>query len=132
MITHTTSSTGAGMTTAGATAWDESHTLGADDNLLTDAQVAALHGVNDANASAQPVNSGLTAIAALDPATFADAVWAKVLSTETAANELLKARRMQTNKAVISGDTVSIYADDDVTLLHQFSVSADKNTRVPV
>jgi hypothetical protein len=34
------------MSTAGAAAWDEGHTLGADDNLLTDAQVAALHAQN--------------------------------------------------------------------------------------
>ncbi|MDA3807266.1 MAG: hypothetical protein PF440_05050 [Thiomicrorhabdus sp.] len=40
---------------------------------------------------------------------------------------------MQTNKAVISGDglSVSIYDDDDTTLLHVFEVSSDKKTRVP-
>ena len=53
---------------------------------------------------------------------------------ETAALESIKARQMQTNKAIISGDgrTVSIYSDDGVTLLHTFDVSADKLTRTPV
>jgi hypothetical protein len=61
------------------------------------------------------------------------AVWSAV-QANTLTNEATKARQMQTNKAVISSDglSVSIYADDDVTLLHSFSVSADKNTRTPV
>lgn len=44
------------------------------------------------------------------------------------------ARKMQTNKAVVSADglSVHIYDDDGVTLLRSFSISADKNTRLPV
>lgn len=51
-----------------------------------------------------------------------------------AATEATKGRKMQTNKAIISGDelSVSIYDDNGTTLLHQFDVSADKKTRVPV
>jgi len=47
--------------------------------------------------------------------------------------EATKGRKMQTNKAIISGDglSVCIYDDDGSTLLHVFSVSADKNTRTP-
>lgn len=52
---------------------------------------------------------------------------------ETAALESAKGRKMQTNKAIISGDerTVQIYDDDGQTLLHSFDVSADKLTRTP-
>lgn len=52
---------------------------------------------------------------------------------ETAALESTKGRKMQTNKAIISGDerTVHIYDDDGSTLLHTFDISADKLTRVP-
>ncbi|MCK4620734.1 MAG: hypothetical protein KAT62_00825 [Desulfuromonadales bacterium] len=52
---------------------------------------------------------------------------------QTAATESTKARKMQTNKAIISGDgrTVSIYDDDGMTLLHVFDISADKKTRDP-
>jgi hypothetical protein len=71
---------------------------------------------------------------------IADAVWAKALGTglaatllQTAATESTKGRKMQTNRATISGDerTVSIYDDDGMTLLHTFAVSTDKNTRQP-
>jgi hypothetical protein len=58
-----------------------------------------------------------------------------ILSVATiASQEAAKARKMQTNKAIISGDglSVSIYEDDGVTLLHTFTVSPDKNTRTPV
>ena len=53
---------------------------------------------------------------------------------QTAASESTKGRKMQTNKAIISGDeqTVHIYDDDGTTLLHTFDVSADKKTRAPV
>jgi S-formylglutathione hydrolase FrmB len=52
---------------------------------------------------------------------------------QTAATESTKARKMQTNKAIISGDgqTVSIYDDDGATLLHVFGVSGDKLSRTP-
>ncbi len=52
---------------------------------------------------------------------------------QTAATESTKARKMQTNKALISGDgqTVSIYDDDGATLLHVFNVSGDKLSRTP-
>jgi hypothetical protein len=52
---------------------------------------------------------------------------------QTAATESAKGRKMQTNKAIISGDetTVSIYDDDGTTLLHTFDVSADKKIRTP-
>lgn len=42
-------------------------------------------------------------------------------------------RKMQTNKAVISGDgtTVTVYDDDGATPLHVFQVSSDKRTRTP-
>lgn len=52
---------------------------------------------------------------------------------QTAATESTKARKMQTNRAIISGDeqAVSIYDDDGSTLLHVFDVSADKKERTP-
>jgi|PlaIllAssembly_1097288.scaffolds.fasta_scaffold03461_4 hypothetical protein len=45
-----------------------------------------------------------------------------------------KGRKMQTNKAIISGDglSVTLYEDDGQTLLHQFTVSANKKERTPV
>lgn len=48
--------------------------------------------------------------------------------------EAVKARKLQSNRAVISPDDslVTIYDDDGVTILHQFDVSADKRVRVPV
>lgn len=64
-----------------------------------------------------------------------DATLTATLQAAQAANiQATKGRKMQTNKAIISGDglSVSIYEDDGVTLLHTFSVSADKNTRTPV
>ncbi|MFU8773576.1 MAG: hypothetical protein ACNA8H_14310, partial [Anaerolineales bacterium] len=50
------------------------------------------------------------------------------------APEVQKARKLQSNKAVISPDDrlVTIYDDDGTTILHQFDVSADKRVRVPV
>lgn len=57
------------------------------------------------------------------------------LAAATASNiQATKARKMQTNKAIISSDglSVSIYEDDGATLLHTFSISQDKNTRTPV
>lgn len=54
------------------------------------------------------------------------------LSQAAAANvQASKARKMQTNKAVIANGTVTIYEDDGVTVLHQFSVP-DENTRIPL
>jgi hypothetical protein len=52
---------------------------------------------------------------------------------QTAATEASKSRKMQTNKAVISGDgrSVSIYDDDGMTLLASFDITADKLTRTP-
>ena len=52
---------------------------------------------------------------------------------QTAATEASKGRKMQTNKAIISGDgrTVSLYDDDGQSLLHTFAVSADKLQRSP-
>lgn len=64
-----------------------------------------------------------------------DATLTATLQAAQAANiQATQGRKMQTNKAIISGDglSVSIYEDDGVTLLHTFSVSADKNTRTPV
>ena len=42
-------------------------------------------------------------------------------------------RKMQTNKAIISGDglSVSLYEDDGNTLLQSFTISQDKNERIP-
>jgi hypothetical protein len=75
---------------------------------------------------------------------IATAVWRKILADETGEGtasqivqairgEAEKARKMQTNKAIISGDgqTVSIYDDDGTTLLHVFTVSGDKLSRTP-
>ena len=63
-----------------------------------------------------------------------DATLTAALQAASAANtEATKARKMQTNKAVISGDglSVTLYEDDGVTLLHSFTISADKNVRTP-
>jgi hypothetical protein len=63
-----------------------------------------------------------------------DATLTSILQTASSANiQATKSRQMQTNKAVISGDglSVSIYSDDGVSLLHSFSVSVDKTVRVP-
>ncbi len=59
---------------------------------------------------------------------------AALAAAQNATLEAAKGRKMQTNKAIISGDeqTVHIYDDDGTTLLHTFSVTADKKTRVPV
>ena len=50
-----------------------------------------------------------------------------------AATDASRGRKMQTNKAIISGDgrTVSLYDDDGQTLLHSFAISEDKLTRIP-
>lgn len=47
--------------------------------------------------------------------------------------EVIKSRKMQTNKAEISQDnkTVNIYDDDGITIIHSFDVSEDKLTRTP-
>ena len=63
-----------------------------------------------------------------------DATLTAALQAAQAANtEAAKGRKMQTNKAVISGDglSVTLYEDDGVTLLHSFTISADKNVRTP-
>lgn len=50
-----------------------------------------------------------------------------------ASAESSKARKMQTNKAVISPDDliVTIYDDDKTSPLHVFDISLDKKARVP-
>ncbi len=50
-----------------------------------------------------------------------------------AANEANRARKMLTNKAVVSADKahVTVYDDDGVTVLHEFDISADKLSRTP-
>ena len=47
--------------------------------------------------------------------------------------EVVKSRKMQTNKAVISEDnkTVNIFDDDGTTIIHSFDISEDKFTRTP-
>ena len=63
-----------------------------------------------------------------------DATLTAALQAAQAANtEAAKGRKMQTKKAVISGDglSVTLYEDDGVTLLHSFTISADKNVRTP-
>ena len=47
--------------------------------------------------------------------------------------EVVKSRKMQTNKAVISEDnkTVNIFDDDGITIIHSFDISEDKFTRTP-
>jgi hypothetical protein len=84
------------------------------------------------------------ALSTADIDAIATAVWQKILADETGEGtasqivqairgETEKARKMQTNKAIISGDgqTVSIYDDDGATLLHVFGVSGDKLSRTP-
>jgi len=58
---------------------------------------------------------------------------AALAAATTAKTEAAKSRKMQTNKAIVSSDglSVSLYEDDGATLLHTFTVSADKNTRTP-
>lgn len=58
---------------------------------------------------------------------------AALLAAQTASTQAAQGRKMQTNKAIVSGDglSVSIYDDDGTTLLHTFTVSADKRTRTP-
>lgn len=68
-------------------------------------------------------------------------VWQQTIDGAATATDVLNttaqsaklARQMQTNKAVISTDglTVTIYADDGISVLHVFDVSSDKNTRTP-
>ena len=55
-------------------------------------------------------------------------------AAQSANVQATKARKMQTNKAIISSDglSVSIYEDDGATLLQSFTISQDKNTRTPV
>jgi hypothetical protein len=67
----------------------------------------------------------------------AAAVWAYAsvqAQLAQAAEESKKARQLQSNKAVISTDglSVTIYADDGVTPLQVFSISTDAKTRSPV
>jgi hypothetical protein len=84
------------------------------------------------------------ALSTADIDAIATAVWQKILADETGEGtasqivqairgETEKARKMQTNKAIISGDgqTVSIYDDDGATLLHVFTISGDKLSRTP-
>ncbi len=59
---------------------------------------------------------------------------AALQAAQSASTEAAKGRKMQTNKAIISGDgrSVSIYEDDGTTLLHSFTVSEDQKIRTPV
>jgi len=83
-------------------------------------QSAASTVVTNSTGSGLSVEQDATLTAALAAATIAK-------------TEALKGRKMQTNKAIISSDglSVSIYEDDGVSLLHTFTISADKNTRTP-
>ena len=47
--------------------------------------------------------------------------------------EVVKTRKLQTNKAVVSSDnkTVNIYDDDGISIIHSFDISADKLSRTP-
>jgi len=84
-----------------------------------------------------PVTGTLSAetIQAIAAAVWQHQVGAVATGThlQTAATEATKARQMQTNKAVISADglTVTVYDDDLTTVLHVFDVTADKLERVP-
>jgi hypothetical protein len=88
--------------------------------------------------SANPGSRGdavLSASGGLVPATpeeVANAVWATA-SAIMLTNDASTARKMQTNKASISTDGLltNIYEDDGVTLLQSFTISNDKNTRIP-
>jgi len=63
-----------------------------------------------------------------------DATLTAALQAAQGANtQATKGRKMQTNKAIVSGDGlfVSIYDDDGLTLLQSFTISSDKNTRTP-
>lgn len=63
-----------------------------------------------------------------------DATLTAALQAAQSANaEASKGRKMQTNKAVVSGDglSVTLYEDDGTTLLHSFTVSADQKIRTP-
>jgi hypothetical protein len=52
---------------------------------------------------------------------------------DMAASEAKLARQLQSNKAVVSEDglTVTIYADDGITPLRTFAVTSDHKTRTP-
>ena len=47
--------------------------------------------------------------------------------------EVVKTRKLQTNKAIVSSDnkTVNIYDDDGTAIIHSFDISADKLSRTP-
>lgn len=59
---------------------------------------------------------------------------AALSAAQNASTQAIKARKMQTNKAVVSEDglLVTIYDDDGVTILQSFQISQDKNTRIPI
>jgi hypothetical protein len=77
-------------------------------------------------------DANLTAI--LTAANSASISAATAASQATSAGvQATKARKMQTNKAIIStdGKSVTLYEDDGATLLHTFS-TPDENTRLPI
>jgi hypothetical protein len=137
---------------------DVANIYGTVDVFITGSMTAAesgdlsdLNGTVTATLTLESLQSRIVVLeaemAAMDAAVFAEAVWAKVLGTDTAESTIIatlnavygvdsqatKSRKMQTNKAVVSPDglSVTIYDDDGVTVLHSFVVSPDKNTRTP-
>jgi len=74
----------------------------------------------------------------LSPETFWNYILSNGVNAQTnLINTLIEsrlARQFDSNKAVISNDgqLVTIYDDDGVTILHQFNVTPDKNTRTPI
>ena len=80
-----------------------------------------------------------------DATSLADAVWAEDITAhqgvdsagealKTGRDESLFDRKLSKNRAVISADglLVTIYDDDNLTILQQYNVSADKKLRTPV
>lgn len=80
---------------------------------------------------------GTASSGGVDYNALADAVWDEDLSThntaDSAGEQVQKLRKLESNKAVISEDglTVDIYDDDNVTIIHTYSISSDKRIRTP-
>ena len=80
----------------------------------------------------------LTTSGLLNRENIANNVWDEDLNEHTTVNsageQVQKLRKLESNKAVISEDglTVTIYDDDDITPLHVYTISADKRIRTPV
>lgn len=135
--TAATESTGA-HTEAAAAAIDAAtaatEATGAHTEATTAATQSTIAAIQSTAAAVDAATAATESTSANTQATAAAASSATAASEATAAAiDASLARKLDSNKAIVSLDdlTVTVYDDDDVSILYVFDISADKRQRIP-